>query len=272
MTVVRAALSVAFWAFPVFFLFMWTCSRVVAYFFMDYEWNKKDFADVVLPDDIGHEVPERFHGLQAAFFDPGNIKYYAIRLHTLLGAVMGFMCIIQLLPFMRRRFMKLHRTLGYLYCALLVPFSVEVLATLHVIGAAPLGPVVAVGNSVSLAAMLVGTSVGVWAAKNHKVSLHRACMLINCAGLYVNPAQRFFWALISKNNVFGPYQTWTAWIDWAMTPAELAAIAACFGTALAYITVITPARQGKRRDGARILTAAGTMQHRTRTPPHLHVA
>ncbi len=93
--------------------------------------------------------------------------------------------------------------------------------------------------------MVGGTAVGVWAAKNHKVRLHRTAMLINAAGLYVNPLQRFLWALISKNNLGGPYRNWTEWMQ-TLGASHYAATGACFLTALVYITVITPGPQGAK--------------------------
>ncbi len=159
---------------------------------------------------------------------------------------------------------------------MLVPFTVEQVFTLFIRGMVPISDWLVVGNSVrcgpvpallllrlslcclkrlrtlashtrhrthtarSLIAMVGGTAVGVWAAKNHDLRLHRAAMLINAAGLYVNPAQRVFWALFSKNNLGGPYSSWPAWVRGTMDAAELAAALSCFLTALLYITVVTP--------------------------------
>ncbi len=48
---------------------------------------------------------------------PRLCRYYSIRIHVALGAIMGFIGVFQLLPFLRWRFMKAHRVLGYTYAA-----------------------------------------------------------------------------------------------------------------------------------------------------------
>lgn len=50
----------------------------------------------------------------------------------------------------------------------------------------------------SLAVMAVTFPLGIYYARKHQVSRHRACMMLMAAALYINPTQRFVWSVLSK--------------------------------------------------------------------------
>lgn len=223
------------WAIPMAWVVFWTCQRTFVTFFMDTQFVKEDFAATVIPDGINPDIKTSFWEMIDIFMAPDNIKYYTLRLHIATSFVMMFICMAQIMPFVRRRYMKLHRKLGYAYAALLVLFTIEMSYTTFIKGVALPSRVVSISDCLGLISMIGGTVGGIYFAKQHNVTAHWACMLVNIGGLFHIPVQRVIWLVMSQCRYGAPYSSYQDWIHKTLENAIWLAWGTVYSTCLACI-------------------------------------
>ncbi len=116
-------------------------------------------------------------------------SYFSLHTHKILGALMILVGALQLSRFVRNKYRKIHKALGYVYVlsSLLVTFTAFILAIRHAFG----GAVEQWLNIVTSILFLATLYIGIKAARSGDYQVHRAYMIRNFALLCFAPTFRF---------------------------------------------------------------------------------
>jgi hypothetical protein len=245
----KAASSLAFGAeglLAAFSLF-WFCDRLFAYFWQTFEQAKTGFAEVVLNKDAAKDILETFASQCISPMYNPLTRQTLTRFHILISSIMGVLLLLQLSKSFRQRNYKLHKRIGYLLSFCFLLWLMEMGYILFVLGMVPMGTVIWASDVLAWVMVLILWPLGIYAAMQHQLKLHRTCFILLTAGVFMNPVQRLFWSLFSKYDF--PYKP-SSFQEWLSGPTNWSAYVTFvvnFGLAWYHIMVEGPSNKDLKR-------------------------
>ena len=103
-------------------------------------------------------------------------------------------------------------------------------------------------DAVAVAVVVAGVLLGSAGLQLNNISLHRAGMVILASGFFLNPSQRFWWALLGKLNYGGPYESFEKFLGAPTVLSVLLAFA--FNFVLAALLVLSGPNARDHKQGA----------------------
>jgi hypothetical protein len=214
------------WIAPIAFYGFWSTGQALSYFFGDAKEAAAGFREVAFqPEPFPQAVFDWFsQEIVPQYFKPELARYYTIRAHILSSLVLGWLMILQAAPFIRHRWIELHRFVGKLIFPLMLVHWIVNGYVIFVIDLVNVGAWTAHYVKISWAVSLISYPLALYYINKKDIKNHRAWMIVTIACMFVVPVHRFLWIAISKNGLFGPYTTSEYYKEYIMGGSAVAAL------------------------------------------------